>query len=102
MIGMWWDTSRRDRSDESSQITEERPIPGTDRLPQRGNRYGLSAREIEVVGLVAAGLTDKGIAMTLRIRPKTVGKHLEHIRAKMNCSSRTEVGVVAVKQGLVR
>ncbi|MFQ5473696.1 MAG: helix-turn-helix transcriptional regulator, partial [Dehalococcoidia bacterium] len=49
--------------------------------------YGLSPREIEVLSWVAAGMADKEIALRLRIRPKTVSKHLEHIRAKMKCIS---------------
>jgi len=51
--------------------------------------------------LVATGQTDKGIALTLGIRPKTVGKHLEHIRHKMDCSSRTEIGTVAIREHLI-
>jgi len=98
---MWWDTFRSERLEESPQTTDEGPIPSPVRRCQGQIFSELSPREVEIVRLVAAGLTDKGIAMTLGIRTKTVSKHLEHIRRKMGCASRTEVGVAAVREGLI-
>ena len=51
----------------------------------------LSPREIDVVQLVAEGLTDKSIGEKLFISPKTVGNHLTHIREKTGCHNRAEI-----------
>ncbi|MEV6299048.1 AAA family ATPase [Actinoplanes sp. NPDC051861] len=51
----------------------------------------LSARELEVARLVAAGRTDREIAGTLRISPRTAGAHVEHIRTKLGMSKRAQI-----------
>ena len=51
----------------------------------------LSEREFEVAGLIAAGATNKEIALTLTIAPKTVGAHVEHILAKLDAARRSEI-----------
>ena len=43
----------------------------------------LTAREREVLGLMAEGLTDRGIATRLFVTPKTVETHVRHIFAKL-------------------
>ncbi|RCK75715.1 MAG: putative two-component system response regulator [Anaerolineae bacterium] len=61
----------------------------------------LSEREIEILKLVATGLSNKEIAYQLRISPNTVKVHLKNIFAKINVVSRTEAAMYAVKQGWV-
>jgi len=100
IVGVCWEISEQKWAAGAMRVGEE-----TDRRRADGQRtnqhdYGLSSREIEVVRLVTLGKADKEIALALRIRPKTVSKHLENILAKMGCSSRTEVGVRAVVEGL--
>lgn len=51
----------------------------------------LSAREMEVARLVAAGNTDRQIAGTLSISPRTAAAHVEHIRVKLGISRRTQI-----------
>ncbi|WP_426519955.1 helix-turn-helix transcriptional regulator [Diaminobutyricibacter sp. McL0618] len=51
----------------------------------------LSEREFEVAGLIAVGATNKEIAVTLTIAPKTVGAHVEHILAKLDAARRSEI-----------
>mgnify|MGYP001172747165 CR=1 FL=1 len=63
---------------------------------------GLSAREIEVLRLVAEGLTDAEVAERLSISPRTVGGHLQSIYNKLGISSRTAATSFAHKFGLVR
>ncbi len=53
----------------------------------------LSEREFEVAGLIAAGATNKEIAVSLTIAPKTVGAHVEHILAKLDAARRSEIAV---------
>lgn len=53
----------------------------------------LTARELEIAELVAKGLSNREIAATLVISPRTAEKHLEKILTKLGLSSRTQVGV---------
>ena len=64
-------------------------------------KYRLTAREIEVLRLVAAGKTDKDIAKTIERSPYTVHNHVRHILLKMGASSRTDATVRALREGLV-
>jgi DNA-binding NarL/FixJ family response regulator len=49
---------------------------------------GLTRREVEILGLVAEGLTDPQIAGRLVISEHTVHRHVSNILAKLSCSSR--------------
>jgi DNA-binding CsgD family transcriptional regulator len=62
---------------------------------------GLSARELEVLRLVAQGLTDAGIAKRLFISPRTVSGHMQSIFNKLGVSSRTAATAQAFERGLV-
>ena len=62
---------------------------------------GLTAREVEVLGLVARGRSNKQIAQHLVVTPKTVSNHVEHIYAKIGVSSRAAATLYATQQGLV-
>lgn len=52
---------------------------------------GVTAREAEVVGWVAQGLTNKSIALQLQISARTVQKHLERMFRKLGIRSRSEL-----------
>jgi len=68
----------------------------------RGERpAGLTAREVDVLRLLARGLTSKEIAAQLVISPKTARNHIEHIYAKIGVSSRVAAGLFAVQHGLL-
>jgi len=60
----------------------------------------LSAREREIVALVAAGSTDIQIARALRIRPSTVHTHLDRIRDKTGRRRRADLTRLASELGL--
>jgi predicted ATPase/DNA-binding CsgD family transcriptional regulator len=62
---------------------------------------GLSAREQELVTLVARGSTDAQIAAQLFISVRTVGSHLDRIRDKTGCRRRAELTRMALQAGLV-
>jgi two-component system, NarL family, response regulator LiaR len=61
---------------------------------------GLSAREAEVLGLIAEGKTNQEIAAVLFISVQTVKTHVARIMDKLNCADRTQVAVKAIRQGL--
>ena len=61
----------------------------------------LSARELDVLRLLAQGCTDKKIAEALVIARETVHKHLKNIYGKLDVHSRTEAIVSARKNGLL-
>jgi predicted ATPase/DNA-binding NarL/FixJ family response regulator len=58
----------------------------------------LTAREREVAGLVARGMTNKDIASRLVVSKRTVDAHLEHILGKLGYSSRREVAALASQE----
>ena len=71
-------------------------------LPRRRETLsGLTAREVEVLVLLARGLSNKQIAERLVITPKTAGNHVEHIYAKIGASSRAAAALFAVQHGLL-
>jgi DNA-binding NarL/FixJ family response regulator len=63
--------------------------------------YGLTKREQEVLGEVAAGHTNREVAENLFISESTAGVHVSNILGKLGVSSRTEAARVALDQGLV-
>jgi HD-GYP domain-containing protein (c-di-GMP phosphodiesterase class II)/DNA-binding CsgD family transcriptional regulator len=62
---------------------------------------GLTAREVEVLSLLARGHSNKEIAGRLFVTPRTVSSHVEHIYAKLGVSSRARATHFATQHGLV-
>jgi len=62
---------------------------------------GLSGREIEVLRLLARGLSNREIAAELSISEHTAARHLQNIFAKIGVGSRTAAGAYAFEHGLV-
>ncbi|CAA9443220.1 MAG: hypothetical protein AVDCRST_MAG37-1567 [uncultured Rubrobacteraceae bacterium] len=62
---------------------------------------GLTAREVEVLRLVARGITNAQIAQELYLSPRTVNAHLNSIYGKLGVSSRSAATRFAVEHGLV-
>jgi HD-GYP domain-containing protein (c-di-GMP phosphodiesterase class II) len=72
------------------------------RVPRRREGpAGLTQREVEVLRLLARGLSNREIAERLVISPKTVGNHAEHIYGKIGCSNRAAAGLFAMRHGLL-
>jgi predicted ATPase/DNA-binding CsgD family transcriptional regulator len=59
----------------------------------------LSRREREVAQLVGAGLTNREIASTLFISPRTVESHVDHIKTKLDLATRAQIVAWAVREG---
>jgi HD-GYP domain-containing protein (c-di-GMP phosphodiesterase class II) len=65
------------------------------------NPAGLTAREVEVLRLLARGLTTRQIADELVISPRTAAHHVEHIYAKTGTSNRAMAALFAATHGLL-
>lgn len=63
---------------------------------------GLTARETEVLGLIAAGHTAKEAARRLGISPKTADNHIQNLYSKIGVSTRAGAALYAVERGLVQ
>jgi DNA-binding NarL/FixJ family response regulator len=73
------------------------PVPGS----ARDMRSVLSDRELQVVRLLAEGISNKEISLRMKLSDKTVKNHISHILAKLQLTARTQVAVHALRTGLV-
>jgi DNA-binding NarL/FixJ family response regulator len=64
-------------------------------------RSDLTARELQILELVARGSTNKQIAGTLDISDNTVRHHVNNIMEKLQVSDRTEAVATALRQGVL-
>jgi DNA-binding CsgD family transcriptional regulator len=82
--------------------TQDAPstVSGMALVSPPGDVHGLTPRELEVLGLVINGCSNREIARALVVAQRTVAAHLEHILVKMEAPSRTLAAVRAERQGL--
>lgn len=72
------------------------------RVPRRQDSpRGLTSREIDVLRLLARGMSNKQIAHRLVITPKTASNHVEHIYAKIDATGRASAAMFAMQHGLL-
>jgi len=81
-----------------------RPIPPeiARKLADRLTQSSLTAREVEVLTLVAKGCRNKEVATALFISEETVQGHMKHILSKLGVNDRTGAAIVAVQRGIIR
>jgi ATP/maltotriose-dependent transcriptional regulator MalT len=77
-----------------------RGVPRGPHLRTRTNPAGLTARELEVLALLAEGMRNKQIASRLVVSDKTVDHHVSAVLRKLNVRSRGEAAAEAVRLGL--
>ena len=87
--------------------TAETPTPGVDDAsaettdrPALDTSFGLTDRELEVLRLIAQGLSNRRIGDTLFITESTAGVHVSNILGKLGVASRVEAAAIAVRVGL--
>jgi DNA-binding NarL/FixJ family response regulator len=86
---------------EAATGTDEAPGATAARRAEAVDRFRLTPRELHVLELLAIGLTATAIGHACRISPRTVGKHLENIYAKLGCHDRLMAVRRAIELGLV-
>jgi len=69
--------------------------------PNRGEDHPLTPREVEVLGLMAQGQTNRQISQSFFISVGTVKNHVEHIITKLGVSDRTQAVVLALETGII-
>jgi DNA-binding NarL/FixJ family response regulator len=77
------------------------PSPADDKIFY-GFSDQLSPRELEVLGLLAQGLTDKEISTALGIRVNTTKNHVKNILQKLNANNRQKAVVIAREKGILK
>ena len=71
------------------------------RLAERMSHAELTAREIEILKLVAKGKSNKEIGAALRIAEVTVKLHVGHLLMKLKASDRTQATTIALQRGIL-
>ncbi len=79
------------------QLAAANPQPS-----QPQNRFGLTAREIQIISFITQGCMNRDIANSLSITEETVKRHLTNIFNKVGMSNRLELALFAIEHGLVR
>jgi DNA-binding NarL/FixJ family response regulator len=70
-------------------------------LAEHATDDALSAREIEVLGLISGGNANKEIAARLSITEETVKGHVKNILAKLDANDRTHAVTIGLKRGII-
>jgi DNA-binding CsgD family transcriptional regulator/tetratricopeptide (TPR) repeat protein len=84
-----------------ARVPMDEPEPAQPVVARRGTPAGLSAREIEVLRLVADGRSNGEIGEALFISRKTAGVHVTHILDKLGVANRVEAAMAASRLGLL-
>jgi two-component system, NarL family, response regulator len=71
------------------------------KLVQRMSNPELSERELDVLRLMAQGMSNQGIGTALNVGESTVKSHVNRILSKLGVSDRTQAVIVAIKRGIV-
>jgi DNA-binding NarL/FixJ family response regulator len=77
------------------------PVPRGPRPANRANPAGLTAREVEVLGLLAEGLSYAEVAERLILSEKTVGHHVSAVLRKLSEPTRSRAVATALRLGII-
>jgi DNA-binding CsgD family transcriptional regulator len=77
------------------------PVPPRPRSATRSNPLQLTRRELEVLGLLAEGLTNRQIARRLYLSERTVAHHVSAVLQKLDQPNRSAAVAVAVRRGIL-
>ncbi len=82
----------------ASDLASPPVVPHAGRPPSTDRAFGLSRRELDVLRLVATGMTDAQVADRLVLSPRTVNSHLHSIYGKLGVSSRSAATRFAIER----
>jgi DNA-binding CsgD family transcriptional regulator len=77
-----------------------RTVVGVITVSLAGDLHDLTARELQVLGLLVEGCSNREVARALRVAERTVAAHIEHILVKLSVATRTLAAVRAEREGL--
>jgi two-component system nitrate/nitrite response regulator NarL len=97
MDGQYW-VGRESVSNIVKMLRDLMPPAGEE---TRKKKFGLTARELEIVAVIVAGYTNKDIAQRFSISEQTVKHHLSNIFDKLGVSNRLELALFAVNHQLI-
>jgi DNA-binding CsgD family transcriptional regulator len=97
-----WSQGRSMTPEQTLAAQGQKPIqmPTTTMIPPPTHPAGLTAREVEVLRLVAGGLTDVQVAEKLVLSPRTVHAHISSIYSKLGVTSRSAATRYAIEHHL--
>jgi non-specific serine/threonine protein kinase len=84
----------------SEALKKTSPVVNAPVAPDPAVTAGLTGRELDVLRLLAQGLSDRDIAAMLFLSPRTIGGHITNLLSKLELDSRTAAAVFAVRHGL--
>ncbi|WP_378784982.1 LuxR C-terminal-related transcriptional regulator [Nonomuraea fastidiosa] len=95
-----WSRGRTMSPDDAARhvLDGERPAPRAPAAAEPVRRSLLTARELEIAGLLTRGLSNRAIAEELVISPATVARHIANIMEKLGYTSRAQIAVWAAEQ----
>ena len=85
-------------------VVKEVPVPATTSFVQneiRKRELGITKRELEILGLMARGLSNKEIAETLFVSENTVKTHSSRLFEKLDAKRRTQAVQIGKEAGLI-
>ena len=83
----------------SAQQSEGAP-PSAGQLEEFASKFGVTALELQILSLVAEGLSNEEISQTIHLARETVKGHLKSMFRKLEVKNRTEAAVMAVRKGI--
>lgn len=103
-IGIW--LGRKLTTARETVVVKEVPVPRDTASPfvanaARVEQLGITPRELQILGLIAAGLSNREIAETLFVSENTVKTHSSRLFDKLNARRRTQAVQIAKTSGLI-
>ena len=103
-VGIWLGLTITGRKVEVKEVIVEVPVPARRSVRGRQARIaalGITPRELEVLQLIAEGLSNKEMAERLFVSENTVKTHASRVFDKLGASRRTQAVQLAKSQGLI-
>jgi branched-chain amino acid transport system substrate-binding protein len=101
-VRFWWRSPQAEWLNVTIAAVQRDPDQAEVTLDWSAPPYDLTSRELDVLTLIAGGLSNQEIASRLFTSPKTVSTHVEHLLHKLSTPTRAGAAAIAAEQGVVR